>query len=127
MAEVQGQGAQEGAMAAAIRRLTAWALANRSHWVRGLLMLAFFVVLSVLRILVGLLALFQLGVLLIMGEPNEPVRRFGGSLARYTQDVVAFLTCTSDQAPFPFREWPAQPSLEEGEGVSPSRADHDDG
>jgi len=88
------------------RQASDWIHANRSHWVRGLLMIAFFLVLSVVRLLVGLIALFQLGSLLLTGQSNGPLRRFGASFAFYTSDLVAYLTCATDDLPFPFSEWP---------------------
>ncbi len=117
MADIKGGDSEERPVAALIHRAADWVVANRSHWVRGLLMLAFFLVLGVVKILVGLMALFQLGALLITGEPNEPVRGFGRGLARYTHDLVAYLTCASDRPPFPFREWPPRTLLDDGDGT----------
>jgi len=90
----------------AMRRAAEWLSANRSHWIRALLMLLFYVVLSVLRLVVGLVALFQVVSLLLTGQPNETLRHFGGGLGRYAQDLVAYLTCADDQAPFPFGPGP---------------------
>ena len=92
----------------AIRRAGEWLSENRSHWLRALLMLLFYVVLSVLRLVVGLVALFQVISLLLTGQPNETLRHFGEGLGRYTHDLVAYLTCADDQAPFPFGPWPGR-------------------
>lgn len=85
---------------------TEWVAANRPKWVRGLLMLLFAIVLEVVQFLSGLMALVQFVLLLVNGAPNEPLRRFGAALAIYAQEIVAFLTCASEQTPFPFGDWP---------------------
>jgi hypothetical protein len=89
-----------------MRRASDWVLANRSNWLRGLLMLAFFFVLSLVKLVVTLMALFQFGSLLITGVPNGRLSRFGAGLAVYTCDLVDYLTCASERLPFPFSEWP---------------------
>jgi len=99
----------------AVRTAGDWVAANRSHWLRGLLMLAFFLVLWAVRLVVAVAALFQLGALLLTGAPNEQVSRFGASLALYTAEIVAYLTCASDALPFPFGRWPRAPSTREPE------------
>ena len=88
------------------RRASVWLADNRGHWVRALLMVLFYIVLSVVRVIVGLAALFQVASLLLTGRPNDPLRRFGAGLARYTADLVAYLTCADDHPPFPFSPWP---------------------
>jgi hypothetical protein len=89
------------------RRATDWVYGNRSNWLRGLLMLGFFIVLGLIKVLVGLMALFQFGSLLINGEPNERLARFGSGLAAYTCELVDYLTCAEERLPFPFSDWPA--------------------
>jgi hypothetical protein len=85
---------------------TGWFHRNRSKWLRGLLMLAFYLVLGLIRLLVGLMALFQLGSLILTGEANERLARFGAGLALYTADLIAYLTCAEESLPFPFSDWP---------------------
>jgi len=89
-----------------VQRATDWIVANRSNWVKGLLMLAFYLVFWFVKLGVGLIALFQLGSLLITGRPNDPLRAFGASLAFFAHDIVAYLTCATERLPFPFTEWP---------------------
>lgn len=91
-----------------LRTATDWVLANRSNWLRGLLMLFFFLVLGLVRVVVGFVALVQFGALLITGVPNERLRRFGASLALYSCDLVEYLACVVERPPFPFSEWPHQ-------------------
>jgi hypothetical protein len=89
-----------------MQRAGDWVTANRSHWLRGLLMLGFFLVLWVARLVVAVAAIFQFGALLLTGAPNAQVARFGAALAFYTAEIVAYLTCASEQLPFPFGPWP---------------------
>lgn len=85
---------------------TEWVAANRSTWLRGLLMLLFVIVFELVKLVVGLTALVQFIVMLVTGAPNEPLRRLGAGLAVYSEEIVAFLTCATEQTPFPFGPWP---------------------
>jgi hypothetical protein len=89
-----------------LQRMTDWFYANRNHWKRGLLMLLYILALSLVKLAVTLIAIFQFGYILITGSPNGLVRDFGASLALFTGDLVAFLVCAEERPPFPFREWP---------------------
>jgi hypothetical protein len=88
------------------QRVGDWFYATRNHWKRGLLMLLYVLVLSLVKLAVTLIALFQFGYILITGGPNGLVRDFGASLALFTGDLVAFLVCADERPPFPFTEWP---------------------
>ena len=50
----------------------------------------------------GLQVLF----LLFSGKRDERLAAFGGSLATYSCEVVAYLTFASETQPFPFSDWP---------------------
>ena len=106
MANDRRKTASEGNPSSSIQRTMDWVVANRSNWVRGLLMLAFYFVLWLLKLLVSLIALFQFGFLLLTRRPNVSLQTFGASLAFYAHDVVAYLTCASERLPFPFSDWP---------------------
>jgi hypothetical protein len=88
------------------QRAREWFHGNRSNWLRGLLMLAFFVVFGLVKALVGLMALFQFGSLLVAGQPNPRLVRFGASLAVYNRELVEYLVCAREAPPFPFSDWP---------------------
>ena len=75
---------------------------------RVLYMIVFAAVFWILCWIVGLTAVVQLVLRLIAGKANEDLRRFGASVARYTREVVEYLTFASDDAPFPFRDWAAR-------------------
>ena len=56
--------------------------------------------------LLNLLALVQFLWLLFARAPNEFLARFGSSLAIWLADVGRFLTCATDDKPFP---WSSRP------------------
>lgn len=80
---------------------------KRSLWVRVLLMilmaLAFHLAITVL----GVLALVQLVLAIIAGGPNERLGRFGRGLGQYFRQMSEFLIFASEEAPFPFSDWPS--------------------
>jgi hypothetical protein len=99
---------ESGKETGTLNKLSDWAVANRNNWVRGLLMLVFAFVLGLLKLVVSLMALFQFGALVVTGEPNQRLQTLGQGLALYGHDLIAFLTCASEQLPFPFTEWPGE-------------------
>jgi len=101
--------AQPGAATSAgtlMQRVRDWFYATRHHWKRGLLMLLYVLVLGLIKLVATLIAIFQLGYILIFGTPNAMVRDFGASLAVFTGQLIAFLVCADDRPPFPFSDWP---------------------
>jgi len=56
--------------------------------------------------LLYLLAVVQFLWLLFVREPNQFLVRFGGTLAAWLSEVGQFLSCASDDKPFPWRPWP---------------------
>jgi hypothetical protein len=72
---------------------------------RVLYMIVFAVVFWILCWVIGLTAIAQLALRLINGTPHQDLVRFGGSVARYTRQVVEYLTFATDEAPFPFTDW----------------------
>jgi Domain of unknown function (DUF4389) len=51
--------------------------------------------------------LAQLLVRVLSGRPSPELVRFGGGLARYTGQLVEFLTFVTERAPYPVGEFPA--------------------
>jgi len=78
----------------------------RDVWMRGLFMLLLIIGFTVGQWLLNLLALVQFLWLLFARAPNEFLARFGSSLAIWLADVGRFLTCATDDKPFPWRSWP---------------------
>jgi hypothetical protein len=81
-------------------------LASADIWKRGLLMLLFIVAFAVAHALLNLLAVVQFFWLLFAKESNQFLLRFGKSLATWFADVTRFLSCATDEKPFPWKDWP---------------------
>ncbi len=86
---------------------------DRSRWIRALYLVFFLIAFGLGQSVLGVLTVVQFFWLLATGEPNHVLRRFGTSLARWFAEVVRFLTCASDDKPFPWKEWPAADSNSE--------------
>ena len=79
----------------------------RYIWIRGLFMLLFMVAFGVAQILLNTLAVVQFLWMLFKGERNQMLTRFGNSLSKWFSETVQFLSCASDDKPFPWKDWPA--------------------
>ena len=77
-----------------------------SRFARALYLIFFLLAFGVGETVLGLLAVVQFIWLLATGEPNRNLSGFGASLAHWFADVVRYLTCASDDKPFPWRDWP---------------------
>lgn len=87
-------------------------LKSRSTWMRLLFMVLFLVLYGISRLVVTAVIVIQFLHVLFTGEPNQPLLRFGQSLATYTYQIVAYLTFVTDVRPFPFDvDWPSGPPL----------------
>lgn len=79
---------------------------SRDYWLRGALMVLFYVILWLVRFVVLVLAAFQFGAAIVVGRPNERVKPFASQLATYMQELVAFVTWASEHRPYPLSPWP---------------------
>ena len=79
---------------------------TRDVWIRGLMMLLLLIAFGIAQGLVWLVAIVQFLWLLITGKENEFLVRFGASLAKWLSETVQFLSCGSEDKPFPWKEWP---------------------
>ncbi|MGB5177484.1 MAG: DUF4389 domain-containing protein [Gammaproteobacteria bacterium] len=85
-------------------------LKTRSTWLRLFFMFVVILMYSVSRVVVGVVILLQFFSVLFTAETNEPLVKFGQSLATYTYQIVRYLTFNTEQRPFPFDlDWPAGP------------------
>lgn len=82
-------------------------LRRQSVWQRAAYMLVFAVILGFAGSLAALLALFQLGALLLTGEPNAHLRPFADGLTRYLYQLWRYQSFLTETPPFPFAEWPS--------------------
>jgi hypothetical protein len=75
-------------------------------WMRGLFMLLLMIGFAIGQWLLNLLAVVQFLWLLFVREPNPVLATFGNSLSIWLAEVGRFLSCASDEKPFPWRPWP---------------------
>jgi hypothetical protein len=75
---------------------------------RVLYTIVFAVVFWILCWVLVLTAAAQLLLRLLNGRANADLARFGSGLGRYARQVIEYLTFASDEAPFPFRDWPGE-------------------
>lgn len=80
---------------------------RRSIWMRGLLMILLAFAFHLAATLLGLIALVQFVVALVNNAPNQRLSTFGSALGRYLRQIANFLTFASEDAAFPFNDWPA--------------------
>lgn len=82
-------------------------LTSQEKWLRFLFMIFFFVVNYFVQILIGFIALLQFVCTLFKDEPNPRILHFGDGLSQFVYQIMAYLTYTTEEKPFPFNEWPA--------------------
>jgi hypothetical protein len=73
-------------------------------WLRGLMMLLFWVLYGIAEIVVGVVVLLQFLIVLFTGERNDRLVRFGERVSLYIYDVLRFVTFNSEERPFPFSD-----------------------
>ena len=81
---------------------------KRKIWVRGFFMLLMILLYQVTGTVVFIVMIIQFVLALINDEPNRRLVSFGRSLALYLQQIANFLTFTTEEVPFPFKDWPEQ-------------------
>ena len=81
-------------------------LKSRAAWLRLLFIVLFIALWFISRVVVFAVMGLQVLFLLFSGKPEARLAAFGGSLAAYSYEVVAYLTFASDNQPFPFSDWP---------------------
>ncbi|HEC12253.1 MAG TPA: DUF4389 domain-containing protein [Acidiferrobacteraceae bacterium] len=82
-------------------------LLNPATWLRLVYMVFYFVVFNVVEILIAAVVLFQVVMTLFTGSRNQRTLDFGAQLGMYVYQILQYLTYNSDEAPFPFSEWPS--------------------
>lgn len=81
-------------------------------WKRIIFMLIYAVIDSMVRLLLWLVVLLQVGSVLLTGNVNPNILDFGRSLATYHYHILLFLTFSAEQLPFPFSDWNVTRDLE---------------
>ncbi len=75
-------------------------------WMRGLFMLLFMIAFGLGQALLWLTGLVQFLWLLFAGESNGALAKFGSSLSVWLAETARFVSCASDNKPFPWAPWP---------------------
>ncbi len=82
---------------------------RRDTGLRILYSVLFWVVVSVLKTLLGVLVAFELLYTLVMGQlPPERVRVLGNRIVAYFYRITRYLTYNESALPFPFAEFPPE-------------------
>jgi hypothetical protein len=78
----------------------------RDVWMRGLFMLLLIIGFAIGQWLLYVLVVVQFLWLLFAREHNQFLARFGNSLSLWLAEIGRFLSCATDEKPFPWRPWP---------------------
>ena len=78
---------------------------TRDVWMRGLFMLLFMIAFGFGVWVLNFIAIVQFIWLLFSHEHNQLIARFGNSFW-WLAEVGRFLTCATEDKPFPWRLWP---------------------
>ena len=79
---------------------------DQSVWMRGLLMLVMAIAFQLTASLLALVAIAQFILAAASDEPNERLMRLGSTLGQYLRQIADYETFATEQAPFPFSDWP---------------------
>lgn len=79
---------------------------QQDSWLRLIFIVIYAVVLWATSIVLGLVVVFQFLSVLFTRTPQKTLLEFGGSLAEFVRQIVAYLTFNSEDKPFPFGDWP---------------------
>lgn len=74
-------------------------------WKRIIFMLIYAMIDSLVKLLLWLVVLLQVGSVLLTGSTNPNVLNFGRDLSTYHYHILLFLTFNTEQLPFPFSAW----------------------
>lgn len=82
-------------------------LTKKSTWLRLVFIVIFGVIWWITELVLTAVVVVQFLWVLFNGEPNERLRAFGQSLARYAYQLFRYVTFNTDARPFPFDlDWP---------------------
>lgn len=73
---------------------------------------AFIALCIVVRVLMGLIMLFQFGHLLITKRASQPVLKFSNRLNFYGYRLMRYVSLCENQRPFPFGPYPGETEAE---------------
>jgi hypothetical protein len=82
----------------------------RPIWVRGLMMILMALAYQLVSTLLLVVAVIQFVLMLVSNAPNARLSGLGRSLGRYQSQVADFVSFATEEAPFPFSDWPSDES-----------------
>ncbi len=80
---------------------------RRNIWLRGLQMILMGIAYQFAGSLLFFVALIQFVLAVASDTPKARLMAFGGSLGRYQGQIANFVSFATEQAPFPFSDWPS--------------------
>lgn len=97
-------------------------LKQQDTWLRLVFIVIYGAVLWVTAIVLAFVVLLQFLSALFTGKTQPNLLRFGGSLAEFVRQIVAYLTFNAEYKPFPFGDWPtAATAAPAEEAAAPKR------
>jgi hypothetical protein len=78
----------------------------KTNLIRGLYMLLYFLVMYVVWIVLFFISVLQFVLKMIWKKYNANLLTLGENLSHYSYEVFQFLTCNTEQLPYPFSAWP---------------------
>lgn len=90
---------------------------SKSTWTRLIYLILYGIIYRVAEIVLLAITILQFFKALLTGSPFAQLQSFGGALAEYNRQLVAFLSYQSDEKPFPIGPWPPEPEVEAADDV----------
>lgn len=85
---------------------------EKNTWMRGFYMLLFVIFISVVRLVVFVIVVFQFLSALLTRKTNQRLLKLGQSLSTYAYQILVYITYNSEHRPYPFGAWPkGKPSV----------------
>lgn len=88
-------------------------LSSSHYWTRTLYVILFLWIAGFACMLASFVAVIQILISLIAGQPNNRLIKFGGGLSQFLYSIGLFVTHNTEVKPFPFADWPQDYQPEE--------------
>lgn len=79
---------------------------RQDTWLRGLNILLFLVVYSVVELLILGIVVYQFLSVLFTATTNRKLEKLGADLSRYVYEIFRYLTFNTERRPYPFADFP---------------------
>ena len=89
---------------------------SRATWLRLFFMIVVLLIWAVSRVVIMAVIIVQFFHVLFTGHTNDRLKHLGEQLARFSYQIIRYLTFNSDDRPFPFDlDWPTTRTAERQE------------